>query len=132
MYRRYSFHRSKLGVPPQRGGFRMGNVGESINSPDFPGQNVLYGRLGGWAETLQTAAQTAVPAFLQYKVFSENLKRERKGLAPLNPEQFAPTLRVGVDAGTRETVQKAATVAGIGIGTLALIGIGAFLLLRRR
>lgn len=120
------------------------NLNDSINSPGFPGSSTYYfDGLGEqvatqapksiWeniAENLTKITTTAVPAYMQYKVWNENLKRSRQGLAPLDPNTYAPSARVQIDAGPE--VQSMARTAGFGIGGMALLGVGLYLLLRRK
>lgn len=134
MYRRYSY------AKPQRASVRRGNsfLNEAINSPMFPGQNVVYGNLSGvgaWsdvfstiASTVKTAAETALPAYQAYALNKINLDRAKAGLPAIDPSQYSPSLNVQVqpDANTLRLA------GGIGIGTLALGGLALFLLMRRR
>jgi hypothetical protein len=137
---RYPFAvKSKLGRPPARRGMRLH---DSINTPGFPGSSTYYGNLAGasdlgfdFASTLNTitsgiksVTETALPAYMQYRVFSTNLDRAKSGAAPLDAQAYAPSMRVQVEPDPA-TLR---TIGGIGIGTLALLGVGAFLLLRRK
>jgi len=141
MYARYPFARPrKLGtrVPIYRRGMRLS---DSINSPGFPGSNVLYGRLSGvsgmgfdWGGlvtnvtgAVKTVTETAVPAYMQYRVFSENLKRSRQDKPALETDQYAPSMRVQIEPG-RDALY---TAGGIGVGALALGAVALFLLLRK-
>lgn len=137
------------------------NLNDSVNSPGFPGSSTYYFNGIGDADPLSVAIDTAtansgsasgtntggsiwdtiasnvskitttaIPAYMQYKVWNENLKRARQGLAPLDPNTYAPAARVQVDAGPN--IRAAAKTAGFGVGGLALVGVGLWLLLRRR
>jgi hypothetical protein len=147
MYARYSYRKqparaialSRKPVRPTR--YRLGNVGDyGINSPGFPGSSTMfmYGMgqepdvapvTGGFdfssliksgTELVKTAGEQLVPAYLQIKIQQENLARARKGLPPLSPAEYAPAMRVQV-APSGEALR----VAGMGIGTIALLGAGA-------
>lgn len=150
MYRRIPFApaarvpaKTTLGVrvPPRPGGsLRMGNVSDYINTPGFPGSSTMFlygmgqepdvapqssgfdwrGLISSGTELVKTATTTVLPAVLQYEAYKANLERQKQGLAPLPIEQLAPQLRVQVapDASTLRT-------AGFGIGTVALLGVGA-------
>jgi hypothetical protein len=147
MYKRVPFYGRRSGgvigrryAPRSR--VRLGNVDDSINTPGFPGSSTYYGRLSA-AETVAPApsffekagqfvtsfAQTAVPAYLQLKIAKANISRAKQGLAPIDPSTIAPAMRVEV-APSGETLR----TAGLGAGAiaLALAGIAAVMLLRRR
>lgn len=125
-------------------GYRMGNVGDYINSPGFPGSSTmwLYGMgqeaddsgfsfstlIKGATDLVNTVATTGLPAYMQYEMYKANIKRAEQNLPPLDPYTYAPSLRVGADQATLNT-------ARIGIGTVAVLGLGAIaliFLLRRR
>jgi hypothetical protein len=137
---------------PARGtiGYRMGNVGDYINSPNFPGSSTmwLYGMgqepdvapqtsdggfsfstlIKGGQDLINTIATTGLPAYMQYEIYKTNLERAKQGQAPLDPNTYAPSVRVGADTATLNT-------ARFGIGTVAVLGAAALaliFLLRRR
>lgn len=68
---------------------------------------------------LYVAAQTGD---YQAKLMEINLERAKRGQAPLDMQRYGPQVQVGVAPQTM-------TFAGLGIGTLAAIGIGAYILL---
>lgn len=130
----------------QRGravGYRMGNVGDYINSSGFPGSSTmwLYGMgeetdsgfsfsslIKGGTDLINSIATTGLPAYMQYEIYKANLERAKQSLPPLDPYTYAPSLRVGADQATLNT-------ARIGIGTVAVLGAAAIallFLLRRR
>jgi hypothetical protein len=144
MYTRYRFAAPKpiLGRVPARRGFAGSRLHDAINSPGFPGSSTFYGNLSGasdlgfdFASTLNTltsgvksVTETALPAYMQYRIFQTNLDRAKSGAAPLDSQAYAPSMRVQVEPDPA-TLR---TIGGIGIGTIALLGLGAFLLLRRK
>lgn len=129
---------------PFSGASQRFDLNDAINSPGFPGSSTYYfNGLGEqvstqapksiWAnitENLSKITSTAVPAYMQYRVFKQNLKRADQGQAPLDPRVYAPAARVEFDAGPQ--MQSMARTAGFGIGGMALVGVGLYLLLRRR
>lgn len=135
-------------APRKTMGYRMGNVGDYINSPGFPGSSTmwLYGMgaepdvpaqdsdfsfstlVKGASDLITSVAQTGLPAYMQYELYKANLKRASQNLPALDPYTYAPSMRVGADQATLNT-------ARFGIGTVAVIGIGALaliFLLRRK
>lgn len=73
-----------------------------------------------WGAILTSAIPAVVQARHQDKVLTENLKRERAGLPPLNVESYQPGVKVGLDPQTRGLILK------IGLGVAALIGAGLY------
>lgn len=73
-----------------------------------------------WASALPSIATAVVQARYQDKVLKTNLARVQAGQQPLDAEAFAPSVRVGIDAGTRRLIgwgiAGALTVAAIGVG----------------
>lgn len=123
---------------------RFNDVGDYINSPGMPGSSTyfLYG-LGEqvatqpapsiWttiAENVKSMTETALPAYMQYKVWKENLKRAQQDKAPLDPNLYAPNMRVQVSPSPE--VMSTVRNTGIGVAGLAIAGIGLYLLMKRR
>lgn len=74
-----------------------------------------------WLTQLVGAAQTILPAYLQYEQQAEvldlQLERMRAGLPPLDSAQFAPSVQVGLDSETiRRMADEAAARAASGAG----------------
>lgn len=101
-------------------GFRMGN--DNGLGLDWDG---IFEAIG---KTTETVTQQALPAYLQYRTYRENLARSKAGLAPLDVDTYAPSMRVQVQPDTRTQF----TLGGIGLGVLALGGVALFMLMRRR
>lgn len=71
---------------------------------------------------------SASAAEAQKKVMELNIARAQRGLPPINAAQYGlqPGVSVGVSPQLRRDIY---TAGGIGIGTLAALGVGAWLLL---
>ena len=57
-----------------------------------------------WLSSLPQIVTTAQTAWNAQRVFDINLDRAQRGLAPLNPSLTAPTVNVGLSAGTQSTL----------------------------
>ena len=55
--------------------------------------------------------QNIATAFNSEILFFENLNRARQGLPPLQPGTYAPSVNVGLEAGTQQTLLIAGAVA---------------------
>lgn len=62
----------------------------------------------------------------QSKLMEINLDRARRGLRPIDANAYAPQMNVGLAPSAQNTI------AGVGVGTLALLGVGAFLAFRKK
>lgn len=70
--------------------------------------------------SLTQTAKDIVTAVNSIQLQQINLERARKGLAPLNPANYAPQVGLNLSAGTMNTIM------------IAALGLGAIMLLKRR
>jgi hypothetical protein len=135
MYRRIPFKPSA--VIGKRVTYRTrGRLGDSINTPGFPGSSTMYGRLGQaeapapsapWYQQITQAlapiATTALSVYQQSRIDRMNRQRLAQGLAPISPEQYraavGPTAsaEVGISAPTRNLL----LYGGLGLAAILIL-----------
>lgn len=135
MYAKHAYVKARRKVRHGGGSF----LSDSINSPTFPAQNVVYGNLSGvgldWQEALTNitgavskVVETAVPAYTTLAIAKINAERAKQGLPPMDAAAYAPTLNVAVKPDDKTLW----TAGGLGVGLLALGAVALFLILRRK
>lgn len=72
-----------------------------------------------WLTAITEFAKQALPVYQQAKILSEQEKRRRAGLPPLDSEQLAPTVRV--QAGLDPQITKMVMWGGMAIGGALLL-----------
>lgn len=97
--------------------------------------------LGGVSDFFSTLTETVkqvVPAVTQYKaqnkILNAQLDRAKRGLPPLNVEDYSPVMRISpsFDPQSEAALTRMATSTVSRFALPLAIGLGAFLLLRRR
>ena len=90
-------------------------VTEKIETQARPGES--------WADTLQRMLPMLAMTIQQREILQIQMERARQGLPPLPNSEFGAQVNVGIDSQTRKALL---------IGGVALAGVLAFVLLKRR
>jgi len=145
MYKVYRYHRPGLigKRPARRSRLRLGNVGDSINTPGFPGSSTMYGRLGytgaptaatvpaapvvPWytkiVSALAPVGTAALSVYQQARIDKMNRERLRAGQPPIPPEQYrqyigpTATAEIGLSPATRNML----LFGGLGLAAVLLL-----------
>lgn len=137
MYRRIPFKPSAI-IGRRYAPRSRGRLGDSINTPGFPGSSTMYGRLSAaetvapatsqpWYEKLVSAitpiASTALNVYQQSRIDRMNRQRIAQGLAPIAPEQYraalgpTATAEVGIAPATRNML----LYGGLGLAAILIL-----------
>lgn len=88
----------------------------------FPGRPLTNAGLGALPEELDLSTMSTwekfITAWNSQRVFDLNLERAEKGLPPIATNLAAPTVNVGLNAQTQQTLM----IAALAIGALFLLG----------